>query len=187
MPYAPFPNPPIPPTGVGVAFQPAFQFPAFQGALDLSQEFGWADVTVLAQAPVQAARPSFMAGSACRVRVSYYDTNGEPFVPYQVQWRTDDWPSQENVLWWQNVPLVGINNTVTVPARWNAMISLSREFETRQVLFRIADWTGNVFDAFAFYDLIHNLGSITVKSLGFQGQGAFQSSAFQTGNCPADD
>jgi hypothetical protein len=190
--YVPFPNPPLPATGVGVAFQPAFQLPAFQSFYDFSQEFGWATVVPLAQAAVQPALPTYMAGSACRVKISFFDVDGEPFVPYQVQWRSDDWPSMENVLWWQNVQYPGITNTITVPARWNAMISYSREFETRQILFRIADWTGNVFDAYGRYDLLNNLGSTRVNSWGFQGagggsSGAFQPLGFQTGNSPANN
>jgi hypothetical protein len=162
------------PPGVTTAFQPSYQLPAYQNAPDPALEYGWTFVTATAQrGGYQPARSTFLAGSMCYVKAQYFDITGDPWQPFAVQWRMDDLTSQQNVIAWQPIILPQTENQVAISSVQNAMISYTRDFERRQVLFQVTDFYGNVAYARTIYTLVRDLGGFYVFSDGYQGP-AFQ-------------
>lgn len=139
------------------AFQAgAFQTPAFQTVAPQAQ-YGWAIVTAVTQTPYPVARSVYVEGSASAVTAQYYDTNGVLFVPAAVSYRVDDTISGTNVVPWTAL-VPAAENEVLITAAQNAMISFSRESETRQVLFEISDGFSGTYYADVFYDLVRVAG-----------------------------
>ncbi|HEY6925154.1 MAG TPA: hypothetical protein VI653_16885 [Steroidobacteraceae bacterium] len=119
--------------------------------------FGWANVNALSQNGLPVARACYIEQSAARITAAYFDTTGLPFVPNAVAYRIDDVVSGANILGWTDITPELIN-TVTVTSAQNALISLTRESEAHQVLFRITDGLGNVSYADVEFDLIRVSG-----------------------------
>jgi hypothetical protein len=169
--------------GLPVAFEAgAFQVgPAWQTG-PAAYAFGWANVIAVSQwGGVQGARSAYPAGDACAVDIAYFDLEGQPFVPQAVSYRVDDVLSQMTVVPW--TPLdpftLATTNQVEVTAVQNSMISFTREWELRQVLFSITDGYGNLNLARTLYALVRILGGSYVLSEGYQDL-AFQDT-FQVG------
>jgi|SRR5271155_5389776 len=123
----------------------------------MSAQFGEALVDAQSQTGFPDARCAYLENSSCLMTAQAIDLNtGLPFVPAAVAYRVDDVLSQQNV-----VPLTSITPAlllqVIVTSAQNAMISLSLNFESRQVLFQFTDGLGNVTYASVFYDLVRTL------------------------------
>jgi hypothetical protein len=117
--------------------------------------FGSAIVVALNQAqPVLvAAEQEYLAGGACQVQCSVFDNAGNPLAPIILRWRMDDLASDTNVIPWTPIAEAGPVSTVNISATQNAMISFTRDYEERQVMFSIEDSSGAVYQADTRYVL----------------------------------
>lgn len=132
----------------------------------MSQVFGYATIQAQSQTPeglvsgANPAQPAFLevaitfADSACLVTASFFDTTNAPLVPTALSYRIDDIASGAQILGWTTVT-PGSSVQALVTSAQNALISLSRNHETHQVLFSVTDPSGNgPFYARCLFDLL---------------------------------
>lgn len=111
----------------------------------------------MSQTGIQAADQAFIERSACLVRGSWFDADGNPYLPQLVSYRLDDVLSGENILPWTPIA-PGTANTVTVSTAQNAMVNATAESETHQALFQITDLNGAVFYAAVQFEIVSTTG-----------------------------
>lgn len=126
--------------------------------------FGWTVVSLLAQGSttsviivaqaggIQPVEPVFLAGTACIVTASYFDKNGNPFKPISVLWELIDVLTGSVIIAPTSLS-AGIVNEVQIPSSANQIISFSRNYERKQVIFQIIDQFGQASFANGFYAL----------------------------------
>jgi len=98
-----------------------------------------------------------LENSACIITAAYFDTNGDPYVPSQVQYEINDLLSGEQIAQFTPIP-VGTTSEVVVTSQQNRMISLTRKFEKHQVTFQITDGFGDVFYARTIFYILRAPG-----------------------------
>ena len=115
--------------------------------------FGWAEIVVLSQDGPQPAEPAFIEGSSVYVEATYFDSDGNPFIPAAVSYRVDDVASGAEIQGFVGVPPAP-TNVVKVTSAQNYMVNLTRDSEERQVLFQIIDGYGDANYERGLYSLI---------------------------------
>jgi len=121
------------------------------------QQFGSAQVSILAQTPVQAARTSVVEGSTVFVTVAVFDSNGLPLIPSALRWRLDDLTTDTVVQGWQGFVTAPQQVTpLTIPAALNQLSSVSTESECFELSINVSDTMSPVNEATvtAQYDVL---------------------------------
>jgi hypothetical protein len=107
----------------------------------------------------EGARTAFREGGAGFVVARYYAEDGELFVPEAVAYRIDDVHSGQNLVPWTSLA-PAMQNLVTITAAQNAMVSLTRQHEAHQVLFRVTETSGVVDYARVIFNVVRTVGSV---------------------------
>lgn len=123
----------------------------------MASQYGSAIIIAVSQTGYQGARSTYIEQSACFIQASWFDINGEPFVPVDVQYRVDDELSGVNIVPWTDIT-PELENQVTITSAQNAMISLTRAYEVHEVTFQITDGLGLISTAAVKFDLIAVVG-----------------------------
>ncbi len=138
---------------------------AMQGLLIPPSQFGWAVVVPSSQAGafvgggvIQGAQPAYPENTTCVVQASWFNLQGQLFVPLAVSYRVDDVESGINLVPWTTI-VPGLQNLVIITGVQNAMVSMSRESEEHQILFSITDSYNNVSYARALFDILQVQGA----------------------------
>jgi hypothetical protein len=110
----------------------------------VANPFGYATVEVLGLSEVQPGRSIFYEGSACRIRVSFFDDTDAPIIPKAVSYSITDVKSGTVVVPWVAVTTgLAAQMDFVLASNQNMMVSANSFFERRQVLVQIIDPTDN--------------------------------------------
>ena len=113
-------------------------------------EFGYASINVETQTDVPTTIVTIIEDSSCFVNASFFNPQGEPMLPQNVQYRLDDVKSDTNIIPWTDVDPAGTVR-ILIPPSANKIIDLAVTSEDKQVLFQITDDFNNVFEADVVY------------------------------------
>lgn len=114
--------------------------------------FGYAQVIAVSQSNLQPARSAFLAGSACVVQASFFDTTDAPLTPSMVTYTLLDVLSGEVLVTPTTVTPATVVS-IPVTAAQNAMISLTRQHEAKRMVLTMTDVTGASYEAEVEYDI----------------------------------
>jgi hypothetical protein len=103
-------------------------------------------ITALSQSGIQGAASTYLELSACIVSAAYFDTNGAPYVPSQIQYEVNDLTTGLQLVPLTQLP-VGTTNEIVITSQENRMVTFTREFEAHQIVLQITDGLGDVFYA----------------------------------------
>lgn len=96
--------------------------------------------------------------STCFVTAKYFDQNGNPYTPINVNYKVDDLTNEINIIPWTPVVTPGLSNVITIPAANNAMTNSVNKIEKRQVTVQaIAPGGAQKYDPIV-YDLLNIYG-----------------------------
>jgi hypothetical protein len=114
-------------------------------------------VVAISQTGIQGDASTFLENSACLVTASFFDTNGNPYVPSQVQYEINDITTGAQILSLTPLP-VGTSVEVVVTSAQNSLISFTRHWEAHQIAFQVTDGLGDIFYARTIFYLIRAPG-----------------------------
>jgi hypothetical protein len=99
--------------------------------------FGSCRLTALSQIGLPVARASYLAGSASQVTAQYFDIAGNPLVPAMVKYSVYDDCSGKLLAGPVTIAKPAGQNLIDLNGAANAMVSLSRDFESHSLILMI--------------------------------------------------
>ena len=129
------------------------------GTLQALSQFGSANLVAVSLTGLQGAQSAYPQGTSSIVTAEYLDIHGVPFAPQNVQYRIDDLVSGANIVPWTPVTPLGTTNAIVITQAQNAMVSLTLESETHQLLMQIEDGYGTPYYADVQFDIVRVIGT----------------------------
>jgi hypothetical protein len=123
-------------------------------------QFGYATINVLSPTGLPVDLAVFIEGSAVIATIEYFNAKGAPFVPVRVQYRVADIVSGLEIVPYTDITDIELSNAITIPGNQNVMISLSRDSEQHQLLFKISDALGGVNYQRKLFEIVTPAGGI---------------------------
>lgn len=122
-------------------------------------QFGWAVAITQSTNGLPVARSAYIEGTSCVAVLDVFDQAGTQFTPKALRYRIDDTGSGAPILGWTVIPVPLIETDVVINNAQNALISLTLDFETHQVLFEITDDFDQLNYETALFEIIRTSGS----------------------------
>jgi hypothetical protein len=126
-------------------------------------QFGYATVTVQSQNALAGARTCVLEQNACYVNFAVFTPPvvggnglGTQFAPLALRWRLDDVVSGAMIIPWTGILVQ--TTQIQIPAVSNSLISFTRLYEPKQVMFQFTDQNGATAQARAIYDVLRVRG-----------------------------